>query len=496
MGQIKTFFIIAVMSAALFFFSDNKADPDLWGHLAFGRTIYETHEAPRVDAYSYTSAGSKWINHEWLSELVFYGVTRYAGPVGLLVLKTLIGLAIAFILYLSVTAKTRSVLLAMVFLFVSFSMMSFGFLIRPQIFTYFFFTLVIFLLEKFRGSERDVWIYPLPVIFLLWANMHGGFVAGLAVLFLFYAFRTAKGGFDPKFTAVCLLSFLVTFVNPYGPGLWGFLLRSLSRARPYLPEWGGMELGWDYTDYLSAVVITLAGLFFARKKRDPFEVALLCAAIVVSMAQKRHLVLFAAAFCIFVPGYVASILELPVERLERRISKGTLTVIFSCLALFFIYSTARFDKTDPLKIEVPADRYPVNALKFLKDNGINGNIFCFFDWSQMCIRQLPAGNKVFFDGRYRTVYSDELINGYFDVLYGERNYKSFLRKYPETDIMLLHPSNPLAALLPEDPAWVKIYSSPVSVIFIKKSGKNGAIVKRFENGQLTYAPSKGPFYLE
>lgn len=495
MNTTRAILIITVISAALFFFSDNKADPDLWGHLAFGREISIEKHVPRMDSYSYSSPGAEWIDHEWLSELVFYKVFSRFGGAGLVLLKTSAGILTALLLLMSVSGKTKSVIMRLAFLLLSFSIISFGFLTRPQIFTYLFFTALMVFLDRFRSTGNRAWIYPLPLVFLVWANSHGGFVAGLAALALFYLVISVKKGLDPALSAVCALSLLATLVNPYGVELWGFLFRSLSSPRPYLYEWAGMELSGDYADYLAAALIAVAALVFSRIKRDPFDAALISAALFMSMLQKRHIVLYAVVFCVLTPPYAASLIGKPMKDLEKRISAAALAALLSCLAFFFVCASLFFGKTDPLKIEIPPGKYPVNAVKFMKDNGINGNIFCFFDWSQMCIWELPR-SRVFFDGRYRTVYSEDLIRGYFGVLFSERDHKAYLEDHPGTDIMLLHRLNPLVRDIELDLRWVRVYSSPVAVIFVKDDQKNRRVIEDLRENRLINRPVEAPYYLE
>lgn len=103
---------------------------------------------------------------------------------------------------------------------------------------------------------------------------------------------------------------------------------------------------------------------------------------------------------------------------------------------------------------------------------------------------------MFFDGRYRTVYSEELIEGYFGVLYGERDYKDYLDKFPETDIMLLHPFGMLTAKVSEDKGWIKVYDSDTAVLLLRHNENNKDAIKRYMKNELVYKPKKEPFYLE
>jgi hypothetical protein len=63
----------------------NAVDPDLWWHLRTGQLIVDTGLVPHSDPFSFTRAGSPWVSHEWLSEVVFYEIWKFAGAVGLII---------------------------------------------------------------------------------------------------------------------------------------------------------------------------------------------------------------------------------------------------------------------------------------------------------------------------------------------------------------------------------------------------------------------------
>ena len=88
------------------------ADADLWGHLAFGRDIVSSSQPIQTDRYSFT-ADQPWINHEWLSEVLFFAVYRIAGAPGLIAFKLSI-IAAVLIICLVVSASVRVVRSSMI----------------------------------------------------------------------------------------------------------------------------------------------------------------------------------------------------------------------------------------------------------------------------------------------------------------------------------------------------------------------------------------------
>lgn len=487
---------VVVLFAATYYFSDNQADPDLWGHLEYGRDTWQQKEIARTDTYSYSSHGATWTNHEWLSELIFYLVFHSLGGAGLILLKTLMGLAIAAVIYITVSRQTDSILTQLVFTLTACSAISFGFATRPQIFTYVMFAALFFLIDASQRTANDRWLYPAPLLCLAWANLHGGFVAGLGILALYGAVRLIQRELSLRAAAALLLCPLMTLCNPYGLGLWRFLISSLSQSRPNLAEWGPTTVSLANVDYFALLLLAALALVRTRMKRGVFTVIALAGSAFVSLAQCRHTVLFAIAAAFLVPRHIDSFAADWLRALEEKLGKGFMMTIFAILICLFAAKILVLERTNPLRIEVSHEEYPVGAVDFLRTNNIGGNVFCFFDWSQMCIRELRGNCKVFFDGRYRTVYAEPLIDNYFAVLDCQRDYRDYLGQFEDTDIMLLDRIYPLASRLARDSEWVEVYATSLSRLFLKKNERNASIIERSRKGQLSSYPLEPPFYLK
>src|SRR5687768_8764914 len=90
--------VAAVMLASAVALSLNVADPDLWGHVQYGRDALR-HGLPATTTYSYVAEGYPWINHEILAEYVLAIVADWFGGSGLLIVKCLLGVAIIGTIY-------------------------------------------------------------------------------------------------------------------------------------------------------------------------------------------------------------------------------------------------------------------------------------------------------------------------------------------------------------------------------------------------------------
>src|SRR5262249_47772911 len=153
---------LLLVCSALYFFSINEADNDLWGHVLAGRDILARGSIPRIDPYSYTAGGQPWVNHEWLAQVVLAGVFGALGAPGLLLLKLMVAAATCGALIVSLRVRTPPPIWGAVGL-LAIAVLARGFAIRPQIFTYCGIAVVLALLDRYaRGRRRALlWLPPL-----------------------------------------------------------------------------------------------------------------------------------------------------------------------------------------------------------------------------------------------------------------------------------------------------------------------------------------------
>ena len=154
-------------------------DPDFWWHLRTGQFIAQTHSIPHTDPFSFTKAGQPWLTHEWLSELILYGLFRL-GSFALLIFTFSIIITVAFLLtYLRSPAGTRPYVAGFMLLLGAVATApTWG--VRPQMISLLFASLFLLLLDHYRSAGKLKFLIPLPVIMLVWVNLHAGYFLGLA----------------------------------------------------------------------------------------------------------------------------------------------------------------------------------------------------------------------------------------------------------------------------------------------------------------------------
>jgi len=475
---------LCVVTFAIHHFSNNEADVDLWGNVGFVGAMPWQDGFHRTNTYSFTEPDRKWINHEWLAEYVYNRVFAAAGNPGLVVFKAALGIALLALLHSAVARGCGSGPIRFIFLLALVSTIGYGFSTRPHLFTYLFLALLLTALDRrWLLSPR---LAPLWVLFAVaWANAHGAFFTGILTLLLYGTAaalaRPAEGAADSgRAAAWAPFAWAAAFaalslVNPYGPGLWGFVSGSAARLRPYLSEWAPFNPARDlaiHPDFVVLAVISMPCLL--RPVRTPLpQRVLLAASLISALAMRRNIPLFAIVSAFTVPGELDARLSAPVKSLYAKIRPGALAAALLVFAALNIAAAAGFNKTRPFQMEVPRSKYPVDAVDFMKDRRIRGNMLVFFDWGEQAIWHLYPDCRVFMDGRFESAYSPEVINDYLAFLYPEKDWDRALTKYP-TDIVLCHRDNAAAGRLRQRPGWRLAYEDDLACLFLLED-RHGAM---------------------
>ena len=476
--SIKIFVLLFTVNAFIWPY----ADSDLWGHVKFGEQIWTTQSIPAIDTYSYTANGERWINHEWLTEVLFHLIFSTAGSSGLLFFKLIIGLSIILLLSRLYFSKTDGLAAYSLHFCLLTPVLAYGFAPRPQIMTWLFITLLIVLFNKFFEGQRKI-IYWTPLLMLVWINCHGGAIAGIALFGMVTAIELIRGFKSGQNNGKLLLPwFLIScaalFVNPYGYKLLLFFAETIPKQRN-ISEWDPVPLlTGDFLSFKILVLLFVSSLFIPGGQKRPWEIVLIVFAIIYGFKHQRHTVLTALLLTPYLPIQIDKFFRsLPIKFVDiSTMMKRALQFIL--IAAICYQSWDHFDKLRDSKFQLRVDPefYPLYAVKFMKDNGLNGNILLPFEWGEYVIFKLPQ-SKVAIDGRFRTVYPDKIFLQTHVFSEGWKGWQYVLDFYP-TDIILLDQKN---QEMENTPGWVKIYQDQVARIFIRETEPANPWLERYNN---------------
>ena len=477
LSKIIAFLIsfFGLYAISVFLFSNNASDYDLWGYLSFGRIIWEDGYFPFHDIFSYTPGKPLWVYHEWLTGVMFYIIYKYSGTAGLQLLRYTILVLNIYFIYKASLKKGGNSFLSLIVLVPAVYIISYGYIpVRAQIFTGIFFTLTLYIITIAVKDQKWLVLWWLIPIQIFWCNFHGGFVAGLGLIALYAVGEGVSGRKVFPFLKIGLLASFATLINPYGFEYWKYIISAISMPRPEIDEWMSVIKAYHYGVYLPIIgiftflslTLLLSAIFRIREHFTDFVIIAII--ICLGFAHVRHIFLFGFVLGIFLPPILSEYWKARRGFFFNSIwIRNILLVIFWLSAYLLINPSLSLQLVPTFEVAVSPSRFPIGALLWMKDNNIRGNILPNFSWGEFITWHCHPDCKVAMDGRYETVFRDDVSIEYFDFLMGRESGKIFLRKYPH-DIVLVKPHTRVSEMMRKDSSWQVAFSDQWSVLFIKK----------------------------
>ena len=481
--SVLTTYILAMLASL------RAADPDLWGYLAFGRLFWQSQSFPYRDVFSYIP-DLTWVYHEWLTGVLFYPLYQTLGSAGLMILQYGLALGTSGLVYL--TARRRgayplSVVLVMLIYVGVFR--DWYPPVRAQVFTFFFFALTLYLLERARVDRRWPGLYLLPLIQIPWCNLHGGFLAGLGLIAIYACGEFIGRRPSLPYFLAGLAAALVTLINPYGLVYWQYLARAVAMPRPHITEWASIIQAYRQGIIPGVLIMFLVMLvvfgalgMWQYKWREITASLALAVTLALGLRHIRHL----PFFFILAGAYLPVCINRNVAYLQSRAwinqwwqRPAVKNGVTLCLGLLTVLNLHLFIIQDPFAWKLPDTSlppeiktfmcYPVAAVDLIKKQGLSGKILTQFVWGEYLIWKLYPQDLVGMDGRYETVYPPKVQKAYFEFHYGDPQWRQFLRDYPP-DLILLDKSMAVVDLIRKEPGWREIYSDSRSILFARGPG--------------------------
>jgi hypothetical protein len=465
-------------------------DTDIWWHLANGRYILD-HGLPSIDVYSFTAAGRVWVVHEWLAEVAMFWLYRAGGITGLIVVAAAAVAGGEFIVYRLLRrgglGATSAVLLAVILALASAP--SWG--PRPQLLNFLFVgVLVLALLRYRRQPSRGVyWLVP---FFVLWANLHSGFVVGVGLVLVFWVGEVAQARWQrfassrdealptmqrPQLRRLLLVAAMGLIAGLPTPGTYrtlGFALGTLSsqRIQSLIVEWGSPDFhtlpGQALLVVLLVMITGAAGLGRSETRVDFTYLLLGLAGLSLGLTSQRHVPIFAACGAPLVGQLAASLLGgLGAKpRTARAPTAGVARLnlaIAAILALFGALYT--WTAVSPPAVDRAISRSaPVSATDYLLRQHPPGELFNYYNYGGYLVWKAYPAYRVFIDGRTE-VYGDEIFDQYLKVEFLNSDFEATLDHYRVNTVMI-STGDPLRLLL-ETRGWRRVHSDSVALIYVR-----------------------------
>lgn len=469
--------LVAGLAALVFrYLQSVPADPDLWGHTRFGLDHIRTGQLARTDPFSFMTGGQEWVNHEWLTELIFGWVFMVGGATGLFLLRAAIFSTIVALLFGMCWSTWKNGFVLLLLATGVLPLLAVFTNVRPHSFTFLFLLLVLFCIEAYgRGKRR--WVNLLPVLMVLWVNLHGGFIVGLGLsgLGLASLFFGAEGGWtipDPRarrhLVVVGILTVAATLCNPYHVGLYTYLVEALVLPREHVTEWmtlGGVQL----VPYLLLTALPGAMFLVARSVKHPTRSILFLVTIVPAFLNARFLpfVIMFGTLVIADQGAVVwrRVTDGGRHPLLARVASAPAVAVLLVLVGLLLLPQA-FDDLRHYRgrVWVDPDVYPVGAARFLKTHDLGRNLALPFQWGEYAIWHLYPDYLVSQDGRYETVYPPAYVDSLLDAYY-MGDLERFIERQ-DVDVLLLESGEVLDRGVSESQDWRELYRDQTATVYV------------------------------
>jgi hypothetical protein len=472
-------------------------DGDTGWHIRAGEWILDHHRLPTSDFFSFTKSGQPWFAWEWLWEISFAWLHRLAGMAGVILGSVVILCLTSMHLLRLVRRRSKNDVIASGVTVLTVLGMSLFFFARPQLISFLFTVILLNLLDRRRESGRDLPWIVVP-LFVVWANVHPGFVAGIVILAAHTAGDLANALTAPEpglrtdllarfrrsllLTVACVLAPLV---NPYGYRLYVHMYSFLSDsyALNHISEYRVVDFRTGPGRMFELMLFLSAPAAISRLLKREFAVPVLFLvwAHLALTAQRNipfFMIVMAAPVTLWLEEMVAAFSHAQIRDSIRdpacdpqilademtdkdRIPRFPLLSILSIVLIFVLLRTPG----SPPKFRPQYDPsvYPEEALAAVRQMGPSTRMVTTDIWGGYLIYRLYPDVRVFWDGRadfYGTPYNLAAL----DALMGRPGWDKTLAANRITAV-LVPVDQPLASLLTQSRDWHVVYRDQVAILF-------------------------------
>lgn len=494
-------FLAAVFMLAL----TKMQDTDAWMHLSLGKLVWQERGFPSAEVFLYTHLGKPVLYTSWIFGLLLYLAHLFTGAAGVVLLKASVVTALFFIMLADSQRPYRNQVVSVMVLGVVAVMLRHRFVERPDLFALLFLALTISVLNRSFLEGKRLW-YGLPLIHLLWANMHssitliavpyGAFlIGGILQRSLFRkGWSVVPGPSNEQLGTLGLfaaVSFLLSLLNPNGFPLYTFGANFLSSPSYQLMIYELNPASWTLSrwPHLFGAAAVLALLAAGRRVYVP-HVLLVVPFLVLPFRAVRFLSYLGVVAGPVVARSLAGWISARPWRdrfdspRAQALAAGWLIV---CVLFSFTGTFSVGGIVPPAGVGVDLARVPERALAFMDREGISGRVLNEFDWGgYIAWRDFPK-RSVFIDPRV-SVPPDELNDLIFALSASPHRVDRLEARYRFGSILVgynrvmddLRSRDAKYAYAFTHPDWALVYWDDLALVFIKRTGPFGRVAEERE----------------
>ena len=459
-------YLLIALFALLLSCLSKDYDYDLYARLIVGEHFFKTGWISYEDFLSYTPTHI-WYDHEWGASVIFYAFFKLLGNFGLILVHAITMFFTTFFIIKTQQLQKNAYPISLAF--IAGFMLLFSHqnpsIVRCHMFSFMFLSMFIYFLEKTRIKNSNI-LWLVPVLTIIWNNIHGGVVSGLGMIFIYMIGEMLSKRPWQKYLSVLIISTPLLIINPYGVEYLGFLLSANTMKREFITEWWGVftqrHVMYYYPLFITAMftIILMFANFIEKKK---INITKTLALIITAYLGIIHVKLLSTGLVVIASLYYNEIASLFSKKSLKFLNKIAITAILISIC-YIPFTSPTVARTSPMK-------YPVIETEFLKQNNITGNLLTSFGLGSYTSYKLYPNNLIYMDGRYEEVYGNEVFNDLMEFEQVKPNWDNVLKNYP-TYIIMPEKNNPIYKVLKKQAEWEEVYTGNICGIFLPKNRIN------------------------
>jgi len=519
--------LLAVFGAYLFLLTSYKAagDDDLFWHLSTGRYIAETKSVPSADVFGYVTEGKPWIPIEWAWDVLTYITYSAFSYEGLGVLRSMVILAMFYMLYLTMKRFKIPAGVIIVFLFIVSLGLFERYSVRPHLVSYLFTSIVLYILIRLRYSRglNSRLLYWLPPVYFVWVNFHQGVYFGVLMFAIYivyeildaYYFKKPEYAKDKQYIKLLPVFFgtslICLFLTPHTLNTIVYTynhagMKMLEQINEWKSPFDPMFLkDFNIVYYKVILFAGIIALIYSFRRKDYFPAMFVVVFGIISATGIRFVTDYILISSVFI---FSSLYYLLTTRKGKTIQpefvyKPVFSIIIIAALILVSYNipggglySGLFKEYKVFGTGVDRVFYPMRMFDFAKQNNINvtgkrvfnhygiGGIFSWYF--------APPAQKNFIDSRN---LNDEIFYLSDSIEYMKGNYEKRLDEIGVDYVMSYVPmlvdqpqvmSRILVSHLSLHPGkWKLVYWDDNSFLFVKNTPEFADVISKFEYKLLT-----------
>lgn len=473
-------------------------DAGIGWHIRTGQQIVATHAIPRVDSFSSTMVGKPWFAWEWLYDLVVGQLEATLGLNGVVWLTAVVIAAVFGWMFRLLIARGTNLVVALGLVLLAVSGSMIHFLARPHVVSWLFALAWFWILDSseredfdLRGGSRGRWLWALPLLMLVWVNVHGGFLVGFVLLGIYLLgaawnwFRARQNRIEEVFQQIAsrkrvralawvsILSAAASLVNPYGWKLHLHVYRYLSDRflMDHIEEFQSPNFhGIAQKCFLVLLLITFTVLAVRGRELRVSQGLTVLFVVYAGLYASRSIPVSSILLVMVVGPLVpasgmARGFSSKMSAIELRLKGHLWPVLATVVALAIAANGGRMGSSVLMDAHFDPRRMPVEAVNFLEKQQVQGPVLSPDFWGGYLIYRLYPRSRVVVDDRH-DLYGEEFFKSYLKMIHVEPGWEEFMRLH-EASCVLLPRQSALADRLAVTVGWKEIYADDVAVAFVR-----------------------------